>query len=203
MKFRECAICGENSAKEIQRLVEFEYNNTTLRFNEKTWLCECCEGEFADAAQSKHNKRAVIAAKAVAEGAPSCVALRKWRFKWGFTQAQAGLLLGVGPVAFSKYENDDLLPSAPTLRLLYLVTRSDEAVRLLADRMGIELRKEQNEEPKVVVTEKSSDSSHRDWLDTSPANVHVSCQYGGVDVWFRDERNLRNADETSLETISF
>lgn len=50
------------------------------------------------------------------------------------TQEQAGRLFGGGPVAFSKYENDDLVPDEAMANLLYMAIRHPEVVRWLAER---------------------------------------------------------------------
>ena len=59
------------------------------------------------------------------------------RAKYQLTQAQAARLFGGGPVAFSKYENDDVAQSEAMDALLRLVRRSEVAFWELVDERGI------------------------------------------------------------------
>jgi HTH-type transcriptional regulator/antitoxin MqsA len=62
------------------------------------------------------------------------LALRK---RYGLTQPQAARLFGGGPVAFSKYENDDVAHSEAMDKLLRLVLRSETAFWELVDQEGM------------------------------------------------------------------
>ena len=61
-------------------------------------------------------------------------ALRK---QYNLTQGQAARLFGGGPVAFSKYENDDVAQSESMDNLLRLVRRSPEAFWELVQEKGM------------------------------------------------------------------
>lgn len=62
------------------------------------------------------------------------LALRK---RYGLTQTQAAQLFGGGPVAFSKYENDDVAHSEAMDSLLRLVRRSEVAYWELVAEKGM------------------------------------------------------------------
>ncbi|MCO4245814.1 type II toxin-antitoxin system MqsA family antitoxin, partial [Acidovorax facilis] len=62
-------------------------------------------------------------------------ALRK---QYKLKQAQAAQLFGGGPVAFSKYENDDVAQSEAMDTLLRLVRRSPEAFWALVEEKGLQ-----------------------------------------------------------------
>lgn len=204
MKTHECAVCGEHSAIEVKVVKTVDHKGESVRYESRSWVCQACESDYADAEQSRLNKRALIAAKAASEGVPSCFALKKWRKKWAMTQQQAGQLLGVGPVAFSKYENDDQMPSDPTARLLFLVTRSDECVRLLADRFGVQLGgiADSSVEVEVVVTATESVRSARDEQIESALLTAANRRRGPRrSSWFSEEKG-RRSNEASIKTVS-
>lgn len=137
MKFKNCPICGVENIQESVRTEQLRLEGASIEYQSHSCACGACGTEFVTSEQSRLNKRAVVAAKSQYLGLPSREALREWRKKWGLTQKAAGTMLGVGPVAFSKYENATLLPSAPTGRLLDAVMSSDKVVRELAEKHGI------------------------------------------------------------------
>ncbi|WP_310630807.1 type II TA system antitoxin MqsA family protein [Paraburkholderia sp.] len=202
MKTCDCAVCGEHAAVERLRAMTFAHEGKILSYEERAWVCGSCESEFVDAEQSKHNKRAAIAARNAHDGAPSCIAIRNWRKKWGLTQQEAGRLLGVGPVAFSKYENDDLVPSAPTLRLLFLVIKSDEAVRALAARVGVELGGVANQSDVTLIASETVIQSSSERIETKHSALDEFHTRKSVTRWFSEEKRIRRSNETSLEAIS-
>ncbi len=63
-------------------------------------------------------------------------ALRK---RYHLTQAQAASIFGGGPVAFSKYESDDVMQSEPMDNLLRVASQIPYAVVWLAQRAGEQL----------------------------------------------------------------
>ena len=135
-----CPICESKRVRAVRETVQTEQEGLQFCYESESMQCADCGFDFALPVQTRTNKRNFIAAKTAALGVPSSAKLRAWREKWGLNQKQAGQLLGVGPVAFSKYENCALLPSAPTCRLLSLVCSVDEAVEHLAMWTGVELR---------------------------------------------------------------
>jgi transcriptional regulator with XRE-family HTH domain len=62
------------------------------------------------------------------------LALRK---RYGLNQQQAARLFGGGPVAFSKYENDDVAHSEAMDKLLRLVLRSESVFWELVEQEGM------------------------------------------------------------------
>jgi transcriptional regulator with XRE-family HTH domain len=60
------------------------------------------------------------------------------RAKYKVTQAQAAKLFGGGPVAFSKYENDDVAQSAAMDNLLKLVEANESAFWTLVRQKGMQ-----------------------------------------------------------------
>lgn len=138
----KCPMCG---ASRDHLTIEsetctFKRAKTQITYTSVWTECDWCEANFVTPEQATENKRAVIEAKAKAEGNPTPSDLKNWRKRWGLSQKDAGTILGVGPTAFSKYENYKLSPSEPTLRLLSVVLEVDEAVEKLSAKYGIALR---------------------------------------------------------------
>lgn len=123
---QDCPLCGEGRVTDCVEYVEQEYKNHKAMLPLHYCLCDHCASDFAGAAQAKLNKRALIAFRKKVDGlltGPEIVALRG---QYQLTQLQAANLFGGGPVAFCKYENDDVAQSEAMDALLRLVRRSPE-----------------------------------------------------------------------------
>lgn len=134
-----CPICGESEFRqhvEVRPLAE----NSKVTYSFQHSVCASCESDLVTPQQHEANLRAIVKAKCNQVGAPESTAIREWRRRWGLTQAEAGTLTGVGPVAFCKYETGTLSPSAPTASLLIVLLASDDAVRKLALARNVKLK---------------------------------------------------------------
>jgi len=137
-----CPICGSQRIREIGTRAQAKWEGGLAVYEIFCSHCDECENDFLRPDQLRRNKRASVKAHYALLGAPSSTALVAWRERWGLTQEAAGRMLGVGPTAFSKYENAAMLPSAPTARLLHAVVTSDEVTRELARKFGVALADE-------------------------------------------------------------
>jgi HTH-type transcriptional regulator / antitoxin MqsA len=132
-----CPICGEGHVTDHMDQFESEYKG------EKAWLplhyqlCDVCTSDFAGTKESKLNKRAVMAFRKSVDGLLTGNEICALRGKYKLTQTQAAKLFGGGPVAFSKYENDDVAHSEAMDTLLRLVRRSEAAFWELVDEKGM------------------------------------------------------------------
>lgn len=132
-----CPICGEGHVTHHVDQFESEYKGQKAMLPSHYKLCDTCHSDFAGAAEGKLNKRAIMAFRKSVDGlltGTEIVALRK---QYGLTQDQAAKLFGGGPVAFSKYENDDVSQSESMDCLLRLVRRSEPAFWELVDEKGM------------------------------------------------------------------
>jgi HTH-type transcriptional regulator/antitoxin MqsA len=104
------------------------------------------------------NKRAVMAFRKQVDGLLSGADIAALRERYKLNQKQAARLFGGGPVAFSKYENDDVAHSEAMDKLLRLVLRSEEAFWALVDQEGMtaELRPAKPAAQIVFATQRSS-----------------------------------------------
>lgn len=122
-----CPLCGEGHVTPRTEATVTEYHGqkgtVTLRYTE----CDVCGSEITGDADGRFNKRAVLRFRKQVDGLLTGTEIRAIREQYGLTQAQAAKLFGGGPVAFSKYENDDVSHSESMDSLLRLIRHSEEA----------------------------------------------------------------------------
>lgn len=132
-----CSLCGEGHTTQRTEEAITEYRgqkgSVTLHFSE----CDVCGSEITGDADGRTNKRAVLRFRKQVDGLLTGEEIRAIRGQYCLTQAQAAKLFGGGPVAFSKYENDDVSHSEAMDNLLKLIRRSKEAFWELVDEKQI------------------------------------------------------------------
>ena len=148
-----CSVCGEGHVTAHVDQVESEYKGQTAMVPLHFQVCDVCTSDFAGAEESRMNKRAVMAFRKSVDGLLTGTEIRALRDKYKLTQGQAAKLFGGGPVAFSKYENEDVAHSEAMDTLLRLVRRSADAFWQLVDekRMANELAPSQPVGPSMAV----------------------------------------------------
>lgn len=139
-----CPICGEGHVTDHVDQVESEYKGRKALVPLYYQLCDACHSDFAGAREGKLNKRAIMAFRKSVDGLLTGAEICALRDKYKLTQSQAAKLFGGGPVAFSKYENDDVAQSESMDTLLRLVRRSEAAFWELVEEkcMAAEFSKE-------------------------------------------------------------
>jgi len=133
-----CAICGEGHVTAQTRVVETDYKGTKALLPMHYQLCDTCTSDYAGMAESKLNKRIVMAFRKQVDGLLTGDEITALRKQYKLTQGQAAQLFGGGPVAFSKYENDDVAQSEAMDTLLRLVRRSPAAFWALVEEKGLQ-----------------------------------------------------------------
>jgi HTH-type transcriptional regulator/antitoxin MqsA len=132
-----CPICGEGRVTDHMDQVEAEYNghkgNVPLHYQ----LCDACMSDSAGAVQMRANKRGMIAFRKQVDRLLSGAEILALRKRYALNQQQAARLFGGGPVAFSKYENDDVAHSEAMDKLLRLVLRSESVFWELVEQEGM------------------------------------------------------------------
>lgn len=160
-----CPICGEGYLHEHIEQEEVEYNGhksmTPLYYSE----CDACGCEQADATQTRNNKRAMIAFKKTVDGLLTGEELKALRIHLGINQNQAAAIFGGGPVAFSKYENDDVMQSEAMDRLLRLADEIPAAFDFLVKKSGVELIQTRQSIVSPVSVPSYQDESVEKWLE--------------------------------------
>ncbi len=134
-----CPLCGEGHVTAQVEQVENEYKGRKTLLPDHFKLCDHCGSDFAGAHEAKLNKRALMAWRKQVDGLLTGAEITALRRQYRLTQTQAAQLFGGGPVAFSKYENDDVAQSESMDTLLRLVRRSPAAFRALLEEKNIDL----------------------------------------------------------------
>lgn len=128
---KQCDVCGEGTFHIIQQEKTVEYKghkkNISLNFDE----CDVCGADSGETDYLRDHKRAVNAFKKEVDGLLSATDVKTIREKLDITQKKAGKLFGGGPVAFSKYENDDVIQSEPMDKLLKVAYQFGAVYRYL------------------------------------------------------------------------
>jgi len=132
-----CPVCGKGRLQPQAGKNNVTYKDHTADLNIHYSVCDICGSEQSDALQLRDNKRAMVAFKKTVDGLMLGAAVRKLREKLGLSQAQASRIFGGGPVAFSKYESDDVAQSEAMDKLLRLAMELPSAYDLLARKAGI------------------------------------------------------------------
>lgn len=128
-----CPLCGEGYVSTHSEMVENEYKGQKAMLPLMFKQCDACGSDFAGAAESKLNRRSLMAWRKQIDGLLTGAEITVLRKQYKLTQEQAARLFGGGPVAFSKYENDDVSQSEAMDTLLRLVRRSQESFWALVD----------------------------------------------------------------------
>lgn len=134
-----CPICGEGNLQPQVGKNPVEYKGQTTELDLHFSLCDACGSEQANAAQLRDNKRQMVAFKKQVDCLLTGSEVRALREKLGLSQAEAAQAFGGGPVAFSKYESDDIAQSTSMDRLLRVANANPSTFRWLASYAGIEV----------------------------------------------------------------
>ncbi|MEO6320504.1 MAG: type II toxin-antitoxin system MqsA family antitoxin [Polaromonas sp.] len=132
-----CPICGEGHVTAQVQEIESDYKGHKAMLPLHYRLCNVCTSDFAGAPESKLNRRALMAFRKRVDGLLTGAEITALRKQYQMTQGQAARLFGGGPVAFSKYENDDVAQSEPMDTLLRLVRRSVDTFWQLVEEKGM------------------------------------------------------------------
>ena len=133
----QCPICGEGHVTSHVQQIVHEYKGHKAMLASHYQECDACLSEFAGAREGKLSKRGIMAFRKSVDGLLTGAEICALRDKYKLTQTQAAKLFGGGPVAFSKYENDDVSQSESMDSLLRLVRRSEVAFWELVDEKGM------------------------------------------------------------------
>lgn len=118
---------------------DVEYKDTRGQLAIHFSVCDVCKAEISDASDLLKNKREWIRFKKKVDHIPLGSEISKMRKEHHLSQSLAASIFGGGPVAFSKYENDDLIPDESMVNLLKLAIAHPDTVRHLAKLKEIEL----------------------------------------------------------------
>jgi HTH-type transcriptional regulator/antitoxin MqsA len=131
-----CAICNQGFTSTVSKLRTVEHNKVSANVSFCYSVCDHCGSETVDQEQSVWNRREVNRFKKRVDHIPLGADILAMRKRSGLTQAQMGELLGGGPVAFSKYEHDDLIPDEAMANLLRLAIADQSLIKQLQSIKG-------------------------------------------------------------------
>ena len=132
-----CQVCGEGHLEARVEKPPVEYKSVSRAIDMHCSICSACGSEQASAIDTRINKRAMMAFKKEVDGLLTGAQVRMLREKLGINQTQAALIFGGGPVAFSKYESDDVAQSEAMDKLLRLAEAVPEAFAHLTAQVGM------------------------------------------------------------------
>lgn len=150
MNSKTCPICEIGQLALHTEKVVVEHLGQQGQIESQYAVCDGCGSEQAGAAEARFNKRAMIAFKKQVQGLLTGAELQALRKHWGLKQADAAKVFGGGPVAFSKYEADDVMQSEAMDKLLRLAAEVPAALHKLVADASVE-RKTQTSWKNVAV----------------------------------------------------
>lgn len=127
-----CDACCEGRLHPVTHNEPVEYHGTQGHFVVHYSVCDVCKAEISDASDLLKNKRELVRFKKRVDHVPLGTEIVDLRKKHSLTQPLAAAIFGGGPVAFSKYENDDLIPDEAMVSLLKLAIAYPDTVQRLA-----------------------------------------------------------------------
>lgn len=131
-----CPLCEQGFLTEQQASESTVYKGVERMLPLYFACCSECGTEQADAKHLRANKRALQVFKKEVDGLLTGAQLRELRESLGLTQAQAAQVFGGGPVAFSKYESDDVAQSEGMDKLLRVAQAVPAAFAWLKQHAG-------------------------------------------------------------------
>lgn len=135
-----CPVCGEGCLSQRVGECVVNYRGHSEALPSVYSVCDECGVEQASAEQSRDNKRQTIAFRKRVDGLLTGAELKRLRERLGLTQKEAASVFGGGPVAFSKYENDEVAQSESMDRLLRLADAVPAALTWLFKQAGVQRR---------------------------------------------------------------
>ncbi len=122
----QCPFCGEGHLTRESRDVEYKYRGHTLLISQPGLYCNCCSESILEPADLKATRIDLQELKARVDGLPGPREVRRLRKLIGWTQEEAGGILGGGHNAFSRYERGELAPPKAIGILLTLLGKHKE-----------------------------------------------------------------------------
>ncbi|SOB74575.1 HTH-type transcriptional regulator / antitoxin MqsA [Marinobacter sp. LV10R510-11A] len=127
-----CPVCGEGSLTPQVEMIAAEHREVSREIESHYSVCDGCGSEQAGPLELRANKRTMVAFKKQVDGLLTGAQVRALRERLGVNQSEAAKIFGGGPVAFSKYESDDVSQSEAMDKLLRLADELPEAFAVLA-----------------------------------------------------------------------
>lgn len=134
-----CPACEEGRLQAEISTVQQLVGKVSVEVLHRSHWCDACGLDIATTEDLKLNARAMRAAERASLGKLTGSEIASIRKQLRITQEAAGRLFGGGPVAFCKYENDELAPSDAMDNLLWAVSEVPGVAVGLGRRHGIDV----------------------------------------------------------------
>lgn len=132
-----CPICESGQLHARSEWIDVEHMGKHGRIESHFLACDGCGSEQAGTKEARDNKRAMTAFKKQAQGLLTGAEVLVLRKRWQLNQQDAARLFGGGPVAFSKYESDDVMQSDAMDKLLRVADQVPAALEKLKADAGV------------------------------------------------------------------
>lgn len=140
MKKGMCPICEMGQLHTKSEWIEVEHLGQQGQIESHYAECDACGSEQAGTVEARFNKRAMVAFKKQVQGLLTGQQVRELRKKWALSQEEAAKVFGGGPVAFSKYEADDVMQSDAMDKLLRMADAVPVALDRLLENAGVQTK---------------------------------------------------------------
>lgn len=131
-----CWACGEGYLTKRRMSKTVVYEGIHGSIEQLSHACDACGAVLFNDGDVRDNRRAWNRFRKMAVSAPLGCEIEAMRNSAGLTQRRAAQLFGGGPVAFSKYENDELIPDEAMNKLLRLAIAFPETIQRLEELAG-------------------------------------------------------------------
>lgn len=131
-----CPLCEQGVLDEHESSKLAEYKGVKRTVPLYFSCCSVCGTEQANTRHLRANKRAMQAFKKEVDGLLTGAQIRQIRESFELTQADAAQVFGGGPVAFSKYESEDVAQSEGMDKLLRVAQAVPAAFTWLKQHAG-------------------------------------------------------------------
>jgi HTH-type transcriptional regulator / antitoxin MqsA len=127
-----CPACTRGQLHKTEYQKQVEYRSRKREIPQIMLQCDHCKAALFDEECGRFNRRAYIRFQKEVDGVPTGPQIRDLRIKLNLTSEKAGVLLGGGPKAFSKYENEEIVPRGAMRTLLnYLIAHPERIDEVL------------------------------------------------------------------------
>ena len=137
MSQENCPFCESLNLAVVVDENTHEIDGDPLMVAARSHVCEDCGAKFGNGSDMRFNARAMRAATKRVRKLLTGEEVRAIRERLRLTQQEAAALFGGGPVAFSKYESDDVAQSDAMNMLLRLVDLHPNLVDEMAHLQGV------------------------------------------------------------------
>lgn len=145
-----CPACAQDSLKREGYFRTVEHKGSSGKIKQFKNVCGNCHIELFDEDCSRENRRSWVVFQKHVEGVPTGAEIKAMRIAVGLTSEEAGNLLGGGPKAFSKYENEEIVPHGAMRTLLLTLIKFPNLIHEIKLAKGIDPIRSEPQTPRKI-----------------------------------------------------